>query len=171
MTIQDLGSLGELIAAVATVATLGYLAFQLRLNNIHSRAYTQRDLLNQVVLDHEKATKMPAITRRGLNSFEDLDENEKLEFAGVMVSLVARFETALRLYRSGLLDDVLFRSNRAWVLSWLTTPGGLQWWKIQGLAYAEDVRQYINRALDEKIDLPAPITESASFYGQDDERQ
>ena len=30
MTIQDLGSLGELIAAVATVLTLGYLAVQLR---------------------------------------------------------------------------------------------------------------------------------------------
>ena len=170
MTIQDLGSLGELIAAVATVATLGYLAFQLRQNNIHSRAYTQRDLLNQVVLDHEKATRTPAITRRGLSSFEDLTEDEKLEFAGIMVPLVARFETALRLHRSGLLDDVLFRSNRAWVLSWLTAPGGLQWWNIQGLGYAEDVREYINRALDEKIDLPAPITDSVSYYGMSDDR-
>ena len=33
MTIQDLGSLGELIAAIATVATLGYLATQIRLGN------------------------------------------------------------------------------------------------------------------------------------------
>ncbi len=32
MTIQDLGSLGELIAAVATVATLVYLALQIRQN-------------------------------------------------------------------------------------------------------------------------------------------
>ena len=30
MTIQDLGSFGELIAAVATVATLVYLAIQLK---------------------------------------------------------------------------------------------------------------------------------------------
>jgi hypothetical protein len=33
MTIQDLGSLGELIAAIATVATLIYLATQLRQNS------------------------------------------------------------------------------------------------------------------------------------------
>ncbi|GIR89222.1 MAG: hypothetical protein CM15mP87_07140 [Candidatus Neomarinimicrobiota bacterium] len=32
MTIQDLGSLGELIAVVATVATLVYLAIQLKQN-------------------------------------------------------------------------------------------------------------------------------------------
>ncbi len=40
VTIQDLGSIGELIAAVATVATLVYLAIQIRANTtaIHSEA-------------------------------------------------------------------------------------------------------------------------------------
>ena len=32
LTIQDLGSIGELVVAVATVATLAYLAFQIRQN-------------------------------------------------------------------------------------------------------------------------------------------
>jgi hypothetical protein len=32
MTVQDLGSIGELVAAVATVATLAYLAIQIRAN-------------------------------------------------------------------------------------------------------------------------------------------
>jgi hypothetical protein len=32
MTIQDLGSIGELVAAIATVATLVYLALQIRQN-------------------------------------------------------------------------------------------------------------------------------------------
>ena len=40
MTIQDLGSLGELIAAVATVLTLGYLAVQLRQNTKALRSQT-----------------------------------------------------------------------------------------------------------------------------------
>ena len=33
MSIQDLGSIGELIAAIATIATLVYLALQIRQNN------------------------------------------------------------------------------------------------------------------------------------------
>lgn len=33
MTLQDLGALGELIAAIATIATLLYLAIQIRQNN------------------------------------------------------------------------------------------------------------------------------------------
>ena len=34
MTIQDLGSIGELVAALATVATLAYLAIQIRQNTL-----------------------------------------------------------------------------------------------------------------------------------------
>ncbi len=38
MTIQDLGSIGELVAAIATLATLGYLAVQIRQNTRSMRA-------------------------------------------------------------------------------------------------------------------------------------
>ena len=40
MTIQDLGSIGELIAAIATVATLVYLAVQLKQNTRALRSQT-----------------------------------------------------------------------------------------------------------------------------------
>jgi hypothetical protein len=42
MTIQDLGSIGEMIAAVATIITLLYLAIQLRASNRLARASTSR---------------------------------------------------------------------------------------------------------------------------------
>ncbi len=44
VTIQDLGSLGELIAAIATVATLIYLAFQIRANTRSVRASSFQEL-------------------------------------------------------------------------------------------------------------------------------
>ncbi len=42
LTIQDLGSLGELVAAAATVATLGYLSIQIRTSNRLARAEASR---------------------------------------------------------------------------------------------------------------------------------
>ena len=42
MTLQDLGSIGEFVAAVATVATLIYLAIQIRTSNRLSRAEASR---------------------------------------------------------------------------------------------------------------------------------
>ena len=44
MSIQDLGALGELVAAVATVATLLYLAVQIRQNNKNLQESTSASL-------------------------------------------------------------------------------------------------------------------------------
>ena len=40
MNIQDLGSIGELIAALATLLTLGYLAIQLKQNTSALKSQT-----------------------------------------------------------------------------------------------------------------------------------
>ena len=40
MSFEDLGNLGELVAAIATVATLGYLALQLKQNTKALRSQT-----------------------------------------------------------------------------------------------------------------------------------
>ncbi len=37
MTIQDLGSIGEFVAAIATIATLAFLAIQIRHSNQAAR--------------------------------------------------------------------------------------------------------------------------------------
>ena len=42
MTIQDLGSIGEFVAAIATVATLVYLAIQIRSNTAALRSESRR---------------------------------------------------------------------------------------------------------------------------------
>ena len=171
MDIQDLGSLGELIAAIATVATLAYLAYQIRLNTFHSRAYTQRDVLSEVARDHEKSIRISDTTQRGLSNFDALSDREKMEFGDVMLSMTTRFESSLRLYRSGLLDNVLFRAHRAWLLAWLLTPGGTQWWSGIRRYYSEDVREYLDDAIDNKIELPPPVTEMMPYYAAPSNRE
>ncbi len=51
MTIQDYGSIGEIVGAIATVATLLYLAVQIRQNNrlvAASIADSSRDSMNEL---------------------------------------------------------------------------------------------------------------------------
>ena len=51
MSIQELGSLGEFIAAIATIATLAYLAVQVRQNTRALRSSTFEDVsggMNQI---------------------------------------------------------------------------------------------------------------------------
>ena len=69
MTIQDLGSIGELIAAIATVVTLAYLALQIRQNTISTRAATLQTVIHfsvgfveSLYRDHELAL-LPPVSR------------------------------------------------------------------------------------------------------------
>ena len=164
MSIQDLGSIGELLAAVATIATLGYLAYQIRLNTMHSRAFTQRDILKDITGHFSDITKVPSLVRRGLTNFSTLSDDEKVEFSGFMLPKAAQFEATLRMHRTGLVDDDLFVAHRAWILSWLTTTGGKQWWSLIRESFSADVRTYIDNVLEQEIDLPRPITESMPFF-------
>ena len=47
MTIQDLGALGELVAAVVMVITLAYLTVQVRQGNAIARAQTRQSMMEE----------------------------------------------------------------------------------------------------------------------------
>ena len=52
MNIQELGSIGEFVAAIATVATLAYLALQIRQNTRalrHSALQTHKESIQQMI--------------------------------------------------------------------------------------------------------------------------
>ena len=70
MTIQDLGSIGELVAAIATIATLVYLAIQIRQNTFATERYRWRlamsswlEIVQEAYADHQ-AGAFPAFSRK-----------------------------------------------------------------------------------------------------------
>lgn len=81
MTIQDLGSIGELIAAIATVATLAYLAVQIRQNTLSNRdanVRTTHDMIlrvNSAVIDNPE---MADLLLCGSAGPENLDPAESI---------------------------------------------------------------------------------------------
>ena len=88
MTIQDLGSLGELIAAVATVSTLVYLAIQLKQNTraLRSQTFQQSSMdmsltANAISSDGELAR----IVVKASDSLDYLSPEERIRFHFWMV--------------------------------------------------------------------------------------
>jgi hypothetical protein len=78
VTLQDLGSLGEFVAAIATLI---YLALQIRQNTRESQA-ASRNLVSQSFVDfcfHVSGDlEIAKLTRRGLIDPESLDDDETL---------------------------------------------------------------------------------------------
>jgi len=131
VTIQDLGSVGELIAAVATVATLGYLAIQIRQNTKSVRAASRFDVAsgwrahNQQMLD-------PAVNRayvKGLHAYPDMPYDERNRFGNLIGDHSVFFQGAFALYEEGQIDRQTYEDYLTWFACQVATPGGNVFWK------------------------------------------
>jgi hypothetical protein len=71
MSFQDLGSIGELIAALATIATLIYLAIQIQQNNRAMRATSARETLFRLADWHQMNVSNPDMMRCFKKSLQD----------------------------------------------------------------------------------------------------
>jgi hypothetical protein len=108
VTIQDLGSLGELIAAVATVATLIYLSVQIRASNRLARAEASRTPnsdLNSINASFGTDPTFRAGMRKVLTGSirTDLEPDQRLLLDFYLISITNLQEQLAREIREGIL--------------------------------------------------------------------
>ena len=150
MTLQDLGNIGEFVAAIATVLTLIYLALQVRHN---TRGLDQNNALLRMSFDNEirregndlrsaiaSDADLAAIWRRGLAGDVDLDPVETARFSLLMVSITAMLRAQFDAQRSGLFETDRGEYLRAIV----ATPGFRKWWaRPRVLKSSSDFVEYV----------------------------
>ena len=152
MTIQDLGSLGELIAAVATVVTLGYLAIQIRQNTRTLRASALQSandsaqrVLGGISQNHENA----AIYHQGLASFDELAPAEKTHFTLMLLGIFSASETMYWNKRNGLLAAEIWDREVKVIRFYLQTPGGRGMWRIGHTLFSDSFAQFVDAELEQ----------------------
>lgn len=134
MTIQDLGSIGELIAAIATIATLFYLARQVQANTRQaqtaSRVEITRDFrnLNSELFDSE--VNFAWVT--GLRDYPDMPFKERAHFANHFSNQALLFQGIFAQFENGQLEDETYNAYLAFFTGLVATPGGSRWWEDVG---------------------------------------
>ena len=147
MTIQELGSISELIAAIATVVTLAYLALQIRQHSRSSRAEAARGTMdgNDAMLAVAQDPELTKIFVDGLSDFTSLTLYEQTRFAytfGAMIGSVARHYENVIL---GIIDEKHFKSSNWGHLVLLETPGGSQFWHTHIASFPPEFRDFVSR--------------------------
>ena len=158
MTLQDLGSIGEFVAAIATIATLAYLALQIRQNTSQLRENARAVRLAEA----RAATDGEAEFHRLLLADPELDDVLRRARHGDELNSVdlARFHRLLTLYvlRSQLIWNQTLESvfpkaywdrlaNRT--VYYLSNEAAKRWWPTfrGGLdpRYVTDIEQRLNK--------------------------
>jgi len=155
MSIQDLGSLGELLAAIATLATLLYLARQVRANTRAMEADSDRTAHSFAAVSattlgaHKQAA---SVFRRGISDIETLDPDEQIQFHFLFAQIVNQAHSVYQDRRRGLGDDDGSRTELA--LGLLGSKGGRAYWQAARLGYDPFFRALVDEALAKDHDPP-----------------
>jgi len=147
MTIQDLGSIGELVAAVATMATLVFLAVQIRHGTAASRTTAELELPLKFADWHARVSAQPELARiwdAAAEDFESLGPEEVRRFRWIVAELFLVFEGQYYAYRGGLLSERSWLTKRDTMLGLLENPILSEWWLSRMTPFSEEFRQEID---------------------------
>jgi hypothetical protein len=150
MTISDIGSIGELLAAIATLGTLFYLATQIRQNTRAVRAASHHAVtdsfnhINAIVGTDPNAAR---IFRLGLEGLENLNEDEQFSFSFLMLGYMRVFETLFYQRDIGAAEEQLYKSEHN-SLNWVYGfPGGRDWWQSNVISFSPEFREHIDQLI------------------------
>jgi hypothetical protein len=131
VTIEQLGSIGEIVGALATVATLLYLAVQIRQNTTTVRsaatsAYVQgsHSVSNLLVADPELCD----LYYKGLEDPGSLTDSERRRFVIMLGTYLMHLAQAEQMESAGTLPRDLADQYGA-QLDWLACQPGFQLWR------------------------------------------
>ena len=143
MTIEDLGNLGDLIAAIATVATLIYLAQQIRKNSKSVEGASTQALLDLEITTFALKAQYANVYRRGCANILDLDDDERVVFEQVVSSEMSLFSSVFIQVKNGLMDDDA-AFDRDWIRFYLKQSGFQEMWSEIKIAYSREFCQHLD---------------------------
>ncbi len=154
MTLQDLGSIGELIGAIATVATLAYLAVQIRQNSSQMREATRASQVTSIdrtvesFARYRTALLQPGIAElytQGVRSYSDLSFPDKIRFRAVMEECFFAYSAMHERAKQGLYSHETWSSQVKVAALALGSVGGAEWWAERKSVFPQDFTDEMDR--------------------------
>ena len=158
MSLEDLGNIGEFVAAVAVVVSLIYLAVQIRQNTSSLRTSTFQSAASRAS-DFTRAVaeqkELTHIFRTGLGAPEQLeDDDDRLRFVMLLTTVFRHYEDLLFQYRAGNLSSESWDAWRYGLRSYFSNPGFPPFWDLRRLSFTESFRQFVETERETTEPLP-----------------
>ena len=159
MSIEDLGSIGELVAAIATIATLIYLAIQIKQNTRAVKSATFQNITTEMANNVEpimSSADLAAIIVKGTTTPSSLTPEERIRMAAMFLATFRRMESVFVQNQLGSIEDDLMEGFEVSMTSILKTQFGREWWDNAKATFYEP---FVAR-MDERVNFgDSPLTE------------
>ena len=170
MTLEQLGNIGEFVAALATLVTLAYLAAQIRQNTAQQRREELVSIQhgqNGVIGQLQDPALAEAYVRTA--SGRSATPSQELRAVNWVLQYLNHFQIVHDLHLSGALDDEQYRLWEGFAVAVVAPPGIRRWWDEEDgrLAFHSDVREIVDARLRDEENPPVPINEMWSAWNVD----
>jgi len=153
VTLEQLGSLGEFVAAIATLATLIYLAAQIRQNTTSVKAAAAQSLLDSLSEALSTGASSPEQARvlvLGQTDYDQLSEEERMQFTFFLLRWFRVLEQAHHSHRLGHLDASIWQGHVRHFEGVIQAPAVRRWWSIRQAVFSLEFREFVeNLDVDE----------------------
>jgi hypothetical protein len=155
MNWEALGAIGEVLGSILVLATLVYVAIQTRDLNKQSQAearYAFVDAVADINMIIAQNKQTASVWRRGLESAEDLDADERMQFFMLIGQYANLWSVMHQLYEDNLLPDTQWTIVKNDMTSILGSSGGMHFWKNGGEAgFNEVFVEFVRKELESGI--------------------
>ncbi len=169
MTFEALGNVGDFIGGIGVVVTLAYLALQIRQNSSALKAASAQAVLGALTQSIASVASSSAASRvaiLGQTDFDQLSEDEQLQFALWLLGWFRVFEQAHQQFMAGVLDRVQWKGHAAQIESTMQSPTVRRWWAVRRMLFDPDFRRFIED-LPVESSLPGLPEIIAALRGED----
>ena len=149
MALEDLGNIGEFVAAVGVIVSLIYLAVQIRQNTkaVKVAAYQEtvsasRELNLAVLTD----PKLAELALRD-DAIEAATGDDRRRISLLTNVFLQNFQSQFFQNQQGLLEDHIWSASRETLRRLAHRPGFADWWQRTGFSYSSHFRKLVDELL------------------------
>ena len=152
MSLEDLGNIGEFVAAAAVIVSLIYLAVQIRQNTKSVRASTYHSVnraaheMQMIVAGSETLSR---VMIKAAREPEALSLDERLRFNMTMRSSFAWYEDIYFQYQQSMVGRDYWEARQRSMLDQLREPGISSWWCRNSRLYTNAFVAEVSRLLQD----------------------
>lgn len=157
MTIQDLGNIGELVAAAATVGSLVYLAIQIRANTIVVRSAAAQSVHEAFATWYRLLAadaSLSQLVANGLRNYSSLSETDKARFIATFMAFLSYSQDAFIKWKEGSLSVELWTGWELVMMNLVNAPGGKEFWHERGYLFGDRFRRHVENDIMKRTPHP-----------------
>ena len=155
MTLDQFGSIGEIIGALGVMISLVYLAIQIRKNTEAERTSTYQAVVSDFGALNNTMASSPELSHlfvQAMENYHQLSSNEKARISQLFFQCFRYFENMFYQHRKGYLDEEVWTGWKRLMLTYYSRPGFQTWWGHRRDVYSESFAIFLEtEKLDRKI--------------------